>query len=198
MTELVTDGDRRILATGSLRLAFHWAGDRWAHSLEGRRPDDSTWLLARTIEGDPARDDPARVVSPAYQQLEFQADGPRWLALLVGQSGPHHFSAVFAVEEASDRSRISIDVADRCRKPVEALACTYQVEAPVEDIAAADPGSMAWDVGGARLTLAAEPPALVGTAEGGRLGTMAQALAGLSTDGPTRRCVYSWSWTAST
>ncbi len=198
MTELVTDGDRRVLSTGSLRLVFDWTGDRWAHSLEARSGDDSTALLARTIEGDPDRDDPTRVVSPAYQQLEFQADGPRWLALLVGQSGPHHFSAVFAVEARPDSSLVTIDVADRCRKPVEALACTYQVEAPVEDLADADPRSMSWETEGGRLTFAAEAPAQVGTAEAGRRGTTAQVLAGLMADGPTRRCLYSWSWTRST
>ncbi len=74
-----------------------------------------------------------RVVSPAYQQLQFQEDGRAVQALLVGQSGPHHFSAVFAVEErdvsTAGRPRSTVDVADRCRGPVEALASTYTVDA---------------------------------------------------------------------
>ncbi len=116
-----------------------------------------------SIEGDPERDDPTRVISPAYQQLQFQTDGPKIIqALLVGQSGPHHFSAVFAMEEAGKPDHvlwpdgafggiyIGIDVADRCREPVDALASTYNVAATSSNLVGAPIRaffSAAWDVG---------------------------------------------------
>jgi len=203
MLELVTDGDTRSIVAGGLRLAFRWTGDRWEHALERRQPGEARPLVvARTIEGDPDRDDPARVVSPTYQQLEFQGDGATRQALLVGQSGPHHFSAVFAVEEVPRDDRpgasrviiIRVDVADRCRTPVEALACTYLVDAVSDDLVDAGPSLIAWDLGPDRLTFAATEPARVALAEGGRRATQVQALAGPAPGSSTRRCLYSWRW----
>ena len=115
MLELVVDGDRRSIATPGLRLAFRWQMDRWLHAVE---VGPSLRPVAWPIEGDPTRDDPSRVVSPAYQQLEFQEGGGGHQALLVGQSGPHHFSAVFTVRGGEKGAEISVDVADRCRSPV--------------------------------------------------------------------------------
>ncbi len=196
MAELVTDGDRRSIQTPSLRLSFRWTGDRWAHAIEVRRPGvPDPVAVVRTIEGDPDRDDPARVVSPAYQQLEFQEGGTGLRALLVGQSGPHHFSAVFAVEEGPDRVDIGVDVADRCRAPIEALACTYLVEATSGDLIDADPASIRWAIAPGRLTLDPTAPSHVQLSEGGRRATRAQAIAALAPGVQTHRCVYHWRWT---
>ena len=208
MPELVTDGDRRLIVAGRFRLAFRWTGDRWDHGIEDLARDRSTHrVLAWSLEGDPGRDDPARVVSPAYQQLQFQEDGSTLQALLVGQSGPHHFSAVFAVDEIPDpdvpgrphavrphRVTIRVDVADRCRGPVEALGATYTVDARSDDLIDANPTVAAWDFGPDRLTFAAVEPAQVSLAEAGRRATQIQALAGRSEGASTRRFLYSWQW----
>ena len=224
MLELVNDGDRRAIVAGRLRLAFDWTGDRWVHSLEvqkrdstasrviarsvegdssgplgPRLPDVSLLVIVRSVEGDPDRDEPSRVVSPAYQQLEFQGDGLRLQALLVGQSGPHHFSAVFTVEERtpgpSPEILIKVDVADRCRGPVDALAATYTVAAPADDLLQAASTIANWIMGPDRLSFVATEPARVCLAEAGRRATHVQALADLA--GPataTRRFLYLWLW----
>ena len=195
MPELVHDGDRRLIVAGRLRLAFRWTGERWDHDLEAHPRDHAGHrILAWSVEGDPDRDDPARVVSPAYQQLQFQEDGPTLQALLVGQSGPHHFSAVFAVEEGPNRVVIKVDVADRCRGPVEALAATYTVDARSDDLVDASPSAAAWDFGPDRLTFAATEPASVSLAEAGRRATRIQALAGPGQGSATRRFFYHWRW----
>ncbi len=71
-----------------------------------------------------------RVVSPTYQQIHLEQDKAKGVvrAFLVGQSGPHHFSAAFEVAERPHGAVIDVDVADRCRAPVEYLAATYAVE----------------------------------------------------------------------
>jgi hypothetical protein len=208
MPELVLDGDRRLIVAGRFRLAFRWSGDRWDHGLEDQaRGQDRHRVLAWSVEGDPDRDDPTRVVSPVYQQLEFQNDGAILQALLVGQSGPHHFSAAFSVEERDESESpdwpheskphtvsIKVDVADRCRGAVEALSATYTVDARSDDLIDAGPSVAAWDLGQDRLTFAAIEPASVSLAEAGRRATLIQALAGPGQGSATRRFLYVWEW----
>jgi len=192
MPELVTDGDLRSIATPTLRLAFRWVGDRWTHALEVGR--DARVPIAWPIEGDPARDDPARVVSPAFQQLEFQEAGSGLQALLVGQSGPHHFSAVFTVEESGGGAAVTVDVADRCRGPVEALASTYWVDAVSGDLVDADESAIRWSVAGGRLGFEATPPTRAQLSEAGRRATRVQATAPIVAGVHTHRCIYRWRW----
>ena len=208
MPEPFEEGDIRSIVAGTVTLTFRRVGDRWAHSIQDTRGDHeddprrgSTYRMhAVTLEGDPARDDPARVVSPAYQDFQFQRSGAIVQALLVGQSGPHHFSAVFAVE---DRERggamITVDVADRCRAPVEALASTYTVNATSGELVEAGPSLVSWDLGREgfgtdRLTFGAVAPAQVAMAEAGRRATQVQALAGPESASSTRRLRYYWHW----
>jgi hypothetical protein len=196
MFDVVDTGNVRWVQTNRLRLIFHWNGDRWEHRIEYfdgnliRRP------FALSVEGDPERDDPTRVISPAYQQIQFQAAGPKITqVLLVGQSGPHHFSAVFAMEETDfEQVSIKVDVADRCRGPVDALASTYNVAATSSNLVGADPTLAAWDFGSDRLTFSSVPPAQIVLAEAGRQGTQIQALASPAQDSPTRRFLYTWHW----
>src|SRR5437868_6250030 len=101
MAEFETADDRRAIVVPSLRLEFRWAADRWTHAIDGVS-ESGLVRIVRAIEGDPDRDDPARVVSPAYQQLHFQSADGLAQALLVGQSGLHHFSAVFTLREGTE------------------------------------------------------------------------------------------------
>src|SRR5262245_21952135 len=62
-------GDNRADASGSgLRIGFVHIGDRWTHLLA--LPGERGIELARAVEGQPDRDEPERVVSPLYQELE--------------------------------------------------------------------------------------------------------------------------------
>lgn len=199
--------DGRAIVTPSLRLAFRWAGDRWAHALEaiGPGPDPRPILLARTLEGDAGSDHPARVLSPAYQQLHWRRVDDRAEAMLVGQSGPHHFSAVFSVLEDEHRAVVAVDVADRCRAEVEALACTYTVGATSGDLVEAGPDRIAWDLGrgtdpepgpAGLLTFSATGPARASMAEAGRRAVRVQAVARIDPGQQTHRCLYQWIWKA--
>jgi len=211
MPELVHDDDHQTIVAGDLRLAFRWSGDRWTHDLEHRGPRDPrpiAWSFETTAE----HADPSRVVSPAFQQLSFQEAGPdRIRALLVGQSGRHHFSAVFEVHERRFERHedcpypedpyaidITIEVADRCRDPVESLASTYRVAASSSDLSddllVSGPKEMAWDLGPNRLVFVAGDPAQVAFAEDGRRATRVQAIAAISPGLATHRWTYYWQW----
>lgn len=198
MPELVVDGDRRQIVARDARLVFDWTGSRWIHSLETRQGSESAYQIrACSLESDPERDESARVVSPAYQDLHFQEVGETFQALLVGQSGPHHFSAVFSVvDEIFGDVSIQVDVADRCRATVEAFASTYTVNATSNELANAGAEKVSWDFGSNRLSFVARPPAQVALAEAGRQATSVQALAGLKAEpgSATHRLLYSWHW----
>src|SRR4051794_25549088 len=93
--EFVTDEDRQMILAPGLRLMFLRAGDRWTHTLAvGNGDQEPLDEVAATVEGDLARDEPARVVSPAYQDVQPHRAEGGMCALLTGQSTPHHFSAV--------------------------------------------------------------------------------------------------------
>ena len=187
--------DRKSIVLPPFRLDFAWLGDRWTHEL--RAGDGASWRsLARAVEGDAGRDDPARVVSPAYQQLHLQRDDALSRALLVGQSGPHHFSAAFTVREEAGAIVVEADVADRCRSEVAALACTYVVEATSGDLLDADAALANWSIPAlGRLAFEVVAPGSLALAEGGRRGTQVQAGARIEPDAQTHRCQYLWRWT---
>ncbi len=201
--------DRRVIEAAGFRLVFRWIGDRWTHSLEldqapSRRP------IVRALEGDADRDreGPARVVSPAYQQLQFQESGNTLQALLVGQSGPHHFSSVFSVQESEGEVNVEVEVADRCRSEVSALASTYVVSTSA--ILEATSTRLIWDpdiVEGGKLVFSArEPGRLVFSAlepgrvdlrEAGPRALHAQVTAKVESAQRTHRWEYSWRWSKS-
>jgi hypothetical protein len=198
MIEIEETDETRTIVAQNVRLRFRWSGDRWSHAFE-IGPESS--VFAESVEGNPDRDDQARVVSPTYQELHFQTDGPRAMALLVGRSGPHHFSAVFTVQEFeaedADNGRrvvVEIDLADRCRSPITALAATYQVQAKPADLMSGDQECLIWRSGipapefihlEARLSR-------VSLAESGRLKSLAQVNAPLDPNQMTHRLIYLW------
>jgi hypothetical protein len=186
--------DRKAVILDDFRLDFAWVGDRWAHALQTRAGPD--WSpLARAVEGSVNGDDPTHVVGPAYQQFHWQADGGR--AMLLGQSGPHHFSAVFAVRRDGGAIVVDVELADRCRAAVAALACTYTVESPPAELVEAESGHASWERSGSgRLTFEAIAPARVAVAEAGRHRTRVQAVAALDPTGQTHRCSYRWHYQA--
>lgn len=191
--------DRRVVEAAGFRLVFRWIGDRWTHALEldqapSRRP------IIRVLEGDTDREGPSRIVSPAYQQLQFQEVGNTLQALLVGQSGPHHFSGVFSVQEGDGKVSVDVEVADRCRSEVLALASTYVVDLTTGSILEANPSTLIWNPGtveGGRLTLSAREPSRVDLREAGPRALQAQVAAQLQTGQRTHRWDYSWQWSVS-
>ena len=184
--------ESRSITLPGLRLDFTWLEDRWTHALTVARAGDGPSLV-RAVEGDAERDDSARVVSPAYQQIHLHEEGGVPMVLLVGQSGPHHFSASFAVRSLLDAIAVEVDVADRCRAEVAALACTYVVEATSGDLQDADSARASWSVPGfGGLAFEVEPPGSSTLGEAGRRGTQVQAAARIEPGASTHRCRYTW------
>jgi len=203
MPRIVRTDDAITLDAPPLALAFRWDGERWSHVLSvAGRP------VAVTLEGDAGRDDPGRIVSPAFQQAgtDDGPDDPR--AMLVGQWGKAHCSAVFSARDtpgADGSAALTADVAVRTREPLTHLASTYLVDLGSGDLADADPRAITWALDGpspGRLRFEAGdlpggPSILVGLAEAGRRSVRVQAGLGCGS-GPvaaTRRLIYRWRWT---
>jgi hypothetical protein len=192
-TQTHTNDDRWQIRAPGLVVEFRRLGDRWTHDV-AVGPREAPAVVAVAVEADAGRDDPARVVSPTYQELDFERGTDRVGALLVGQAGPHHFSAAFAVWEDPGQVGVAVDVADRCRWPIDSLACTYRIDVCAAALLSADPGAIAWDLPGGRLTFEAMTPARVTLAEAG-LRTLVQAEARIDRNSHTQRCLYRWRWT---
>ncbi len=196
MTQIVQNDDEVALVASPIRFAFRWDGRRWTHELgAGGR------TLASSVEWDPERDDPTRVVSPAYQQLSQQVGPSGAQVLLVGQWGPHHCSAVFTLIEGLTGVVVEADVAVRTRAPLHAMASTYLVHLTSSDLAAAGPSAIQWNIdsmpsGVLRFESAGpvEGPMRVGLAEAGRRATRVQASAEVDASQATQRLQYRWCW----
>jgi hypothetical protein len=188
-----------VMSAPGFQVTFVRTGARWTHRLE---LDGVEVVLA--VENDSDRDDPARVVSPVYQEVQHHKllNGPGLCGLLTGQLAQHHFSAsvkLFCDVEQPDRLVVDIDVADRCRAPVESLAATYLVRLDSGALADASPRMIAWNPSGpsrARLELDVEPPSVLALAEAGRHATRVQALAAIQPGTYTHRLRYRWFWTS--
>ena len=107
--------------------------------------------VVRAVESDPDRDDPGRVVSPVYQEVQrhLGVEGSSLCLLATGTLYHHHFSAVITLGADRDRQNgvvLEIDVADRCRRAVEIMAATYTVRLDSGALAAAGPEAIAWDI----------------------------------------------------
>lgn len=214
MVEIEDGEDVRAIVTPDLRLVFRWTGDRWTHALEVR--DESGWTtFAEAVEAAPEQDDPARVVSPTYQDLQFHQGDRETQALLVGSFGPHHFSAVFGLRSpAFGRGRVrltmlSVEVADRCRSEIRSLACTYRLRTPPSTtfelpvppefrdaisphVGWTLPRSFGTITVGLALAGGKKPHDRLVISEAGRDGLMAQVDARLIPGHSTQRCDYVW------
>lgn len=184
--------DTLTVSAPPVRLTFRWDGRRWAHGLDlGGGP------VAASVEFEPGRDDPARAVSPAYQQASLQEEPDLARVLLVGQWGPHHGSAVFTVRDEPGGVAVEADVAVRSRAGLLALAATYTVNRASGDLIDADPAAIFWsmdDPPGGRLSFEAVAASWVGLAEAGRRLTRVQAGSEVVPGASTHRLVYRWRW----
>ena len=195
------------------QLRFWWHEDRWKHEIVSTGPAESLPRVA-AVEMATDLDAHARVVSPAYQQIHLEQDKTRGVvrAFLVGQSGPHHFSAAFEVADRPHGAVIDVDVADRCREPVEYLAATYLIEPSAgawsaetdSDSAAAAAGPavparaalvLTCEHPHSRLAFEADHPGRHAAEEAGHGAVRVQALAHTRAEDQTHRFRYRWRWT---
>ena len=199
--------DRVVIRGPDAQATFLRLGDRWIHHVSfGLREQTGAGLdeLISTEESDLRQDDPARVVSPVYQELHrhtFAGDDDRGVCLLLtGRLFHHHFSAAVTFTTDHDHDGavvVDFDVADRCRADVSSLAATYLVRLGSSALRDADSRSIVWTggrLGEGVLTLRSEAGAILALAEAGRQSTRAQALAQLAPGSFTHRLHYQWRW----
>ena len=195
--------DRADMCGPGLRVAFARPGAVWTHSLIV--PDEEELEVARAVETDPERDDPGRVVSPVYQDIQRHqsAPGSGLCLLLTGTLSKHHFSAVISLGRDTDRPgglTLDVDIADRCRAPVEHLTATYTVRLNSGKLGRSGPDAITWDNVGAemgRLGIEAVAPSTLVLAEAGRSATRVQVMAAIQPGSFTHRLHYRWRWTSS-
>ncbi|MGP0068790.1 MAG: hypothetical protein ACLQGP_34965 [Isosphaeraceae bacterium] len=195
--------DRADLIGPGMGIGFVRAGDRWTHALS--IPEEGGVEVARVVESQPDRDDPARIVSPVFQELQKHEprDGMSLCLLMTGLWFDHHFSA--AVSLAPDPERVDdltleFDVADRCRSPIESLAATYVMRLGSGALAEASPDRITWSLDGpspGSLELVADSPSSLVMAEAGRQAMRVQVLASILPGHFTHRLRYRWRWTSS-
>jgi hypothetical protein len=116
----------------------------------------------------------------------------------------HHFSASVSLYRDQEAERfvvLEIDVADRCRAPVSALAATYLVRLGSSELADASQHAITWSgfapeaaPGPRRLELRCDPPGSLALAEAGRNATRVQAVAAIDPAVFTHRLRYRWRW----
>jgi hypothetical protein len=194
--------DRTDMGASGLRVAFVRSGCLWTHSIILALEDGLE--IARAVDGDPQRDQPSRVVSPAYQDVQRHdtAIAGSLCLLLTGTLLRHHFSAVVSLgpdHGRPDEVILDIDVADRCRTPVEFVAATYTVNLDSGAIADAGRQAITWEKIGrskCRLELIAVAPSTLVLAEAGRSATRVQVLADIKPGSYTHRLRYRWRWTS--
>ena len=192
------------IRTSCFELRFWYHENHWRHEIIS---GGATASIPRIVPVGPLVDefDHGRVVNPTYQQIHLDRDrqgGVR--AMLVGQSGPHHFSAVFLVTESEGGATIDVDVADRCLAPTHALAATYEVATSPGQwnaVAATDPAgreqtNIVLDASDpvCHLVFAVDPPGLAALDAASPARVRVQALAHLDPSQQTQRFRYRWRW----
>ena len=191
MPTIENSGEIRSIVGSDFALIFERSDDRWTHAIAVAGEP-----IARSVEWYADRDDPARVVSPVFQELHFQTDpAGNHQALLVGMSGTHHFSAVFTLTEAETATTLAVDIADRTRSQAIALASTYTVMLNSSDLADCDESAISWSLPAHRLEFRAGTMTKVGAAEAGRRATRVQAWIEASAPPATHRWQYEWRFT---
>jgi hypothetical protein len=188
--------ESHLIASGAWDLFGHFVGgnDRWTHGLYLA----PLGKIAQAVEGDAGRDDPARVVSPVYQDFQNHPLEAGVCTLLTGQATPHHFSAVVTARRDGPTYALEFDIADRCRAPIEFLGATYVVALGSSDLLEFNHARIVWGgdrLGNGRLEFTTGGVDDVALAEAGRQATRVQALARLVPSTYTQRLFYSWRWT---
>jgi hypothetical protein len=196
-----SDEVREVVAEG-FRLVFLWDVDRWAHALIAG-PEGQGKLLVRSFAREATADDPRQVAEPAFQQLHFQHERNAALALLVGQSGSHHFSASFRIVEDA-AVWVEVDVADRHTRASDhgplPLACPYVVDLPFASLQEASHKLAVWACREpqGRLSVAAQDsaptPTLIISSEASSHASLVQPIAGFNPEAPAQRCRFTWCW----
>jgi hypothetical protein len=149
--------------------------------------------------------DGRRIRNPEFQEIVphdlSRAPAPGVCALLTGSYLNHHFSAVYSLyRDAAEPTSVilEVDLADRCRDAVEALAVTYEIGDV--GVAARRPrrcdDRLTWQLeapDGEFLELRAFPPSAIVEAKASSTATVSVA-ASIDPGLYTHRLHYCWRW----
>ena len=204
MVTFETSSGTDTIVTSCFQLRFWFQTDHWRHEIVSEGATASIPRLS-SVEASTHHHDHGRVISPTYQQIHLDRTKSGVVrAMLVGQAGPHHFSAAFEVEEDPSGASITVDVADRCHSPVLGLAATYAVERSSGtwgrvDVAGSttdDQANLVLDASNpvCHLIFAVDPPGRHHLHEDSHGRVQAQALAHLDPKDQTHRLRYHWRW----
>ena len=206
----VAPAERIAIARLAVDFAFH--NDRYTHEIalvdSGKR-----LVLARSA--DPSANFAAHEAAnrlendgsevPVHQEAHFPRSDPGRTALLVGQSGFHHYSlSIHLIEDENRRrARIEFDHADRlARIPTEGirdLSVLYFINLPIVDATEVETERLRWITRepSGLLTIEtlreADRPTRIVVAEAGRRGAWVDIAPHPTTDAG-RRCRYVWTW----
>jgi hypothetical protein len=167
-----------------------------------------TWLAKSAVFSDPQIQEGAgrRIDNPVYQEVvphELSAGpGEGLCALLTGSCLNHHFSAVFSLYREPEMTGcivFDVDVADRCRGPVEKLAATYVVGGSLRGAGPKQVSAKSVEWQGeaphhGRLELIAIPIATVELSTLSSGEPCAQIRAEIDPESHTQRLRYRWRW----
>ena len=204
MVTYESSSDTETIVTSCFQLKFWYQNDHWRHEVVSEGDTASIPRLS-SVEAIMHNNDHGRVISPTYQQIHLDRTKSGVVrAMLVGQAGPHHFSAAFEVEEDPSGASISVDVADRCHSPVQALAATYAVErspglwgrVAVNGSVDENQGNLVLDASNpvCHLIFSVDPPGRHHLHEDSHGRIQAQALAQVDPKDQTHRFRYLWRW----
>ena len=132
------------LASGSVEIAFMWAGDRWTHRITTRTA--GTW---QSVEGPRAEDgDPRWPASPVLVELSTLATAGGPAILGVGLAGRSHFSASI-VPQPSTPDTLLFEIACRLQETPAWLGSSYwgggdRIRVAADSSAIALPGTAQW------------------------------------------------------
>jgi hypothetical protein len=193
--------DRVRLRGPGFGVEFRRDSDRWIEA--GLGPAEVIELVRAQLVN-AGGDDPARMAHPVFQELQSHGptEGSSLCLLLTGLAFHHHFSASMTLARDLHHPAgvaLDVDIADRCRAPVESLGATYLVALDSGALEAADPARIAWRVDAptrGRLELVAGPQASLALAEAGRSATRVQIVATIQPGTFTHRLRYGWRWTS--
>lgn len=199
--------DRVEIEGPDWRISIRRRGGRWLHGLSFGDFDPveiERWPLISSVESDRDAEDPTRVASPVYEELQ-RRDEPETSAksvrlALSGKHFQHDFSAVLTVGDDPEEPGTIVanfDIANDCRGEVNSFAATYLVRLNSGALLSADSESIVWaggPLGDGTLTFRVGPGAALALAEAGRHSSRIQALAGLKADSSTHQLRYQWRW----
>ena len=171
MIKIELSSGLEAVVTPHVSYRFLWMGDHWKQeivSCGGCQAIPRIW----SVEQRPTQDLTENLGSPLYQTLSIGQEHPGIaMAHLVGQSGPHHYTATYRFEERPEEFLVDVEVTDKCLHATLPITATYLIESSQGWLDCGETATITWHNPESCLVFEAEPPAKVEANESG-MGTI--------------------------